>query len=245
MNLKTIIFLFFIISFISCNQNKNIETIYEDGKIKEIHFSNNANFIDSSYYYNEEGITKIFYLEKDTIQIKNYSKKDILISEGKKINNQNIGLWNFYSTNKQLNKIIEYKYICDSSYLNQAWHFKDGLLDNRSSNYYTILSAQKYKKGEKFKLNIYYNKLLCENSKVELYFSSKIDSTYCNINNIELMWSEFLGDTLSTSFLVFKSIGNKNIRGIIKEECSNDISNNKEKNYAKRILFFEIPIVIE
>ena len=245
----------------SCSKGQD-KAYYESGNIREVHFRNNKNKIDSSvFYYNSEksNIKQIKKIENGSSYIKNFTPNGRISSEGYK-NGDSIrtGKWSIYGAG-DTTKIFEYKNIRGNEYLNQSW-IKNTKGDTIRGNYLhfeynkdtvkvnELVSFRFYLEGymfsEKSELIFvspkngndfsknFFNEYSVEKDTVK---SLKYDGLNKHLNHLPL-------NHILISNFKFSTPGKKTIRGILKEiyEPEEDSITMKERN-----IYFEKDIYVK
>ncbi|RBA29892.1 hypothetical protein [Flavobacterium tibetense] len=238
---KNIVFLLLIL--FSCqNETTKVKYIYKSGKIEQmIFYTNDDKLADSLYIYKDKNlVSKKFLIDTFTYRYVNYYKNGNIESEGLKYKDRFIGEWKFFNSNRSLEKILEYKIICDSSYLNQGKIFDNqGKISIEKSNFYNVKYINSAKINEKIKFDFKYNKLY-KNSYADLYISPDIDQSFCDLNNKKYLISNFKDDSISAK-IGYSTYGKKQLRGFIKEYKLNET----DSITLIRIMYIDIPVEIK
>lgn len=230
-----------LIIFYSCNENKKVEISYLHGKLYKKKFISDDDKIDSIYtYYGEDGLIKLkeLIISKNKTKFIEYHKNGNKSIEGYTFNNKFFDKISFYDKDQHLIKLLDYKIICNQSYLNQVILYNKNKIIEQSSNYLKVLvSNNQVSINESLSIKFLYAKAFNLNSKISLFIGDEVDSSFCDVKDKTSLFCSTNGNSL-ISKISFSSKGYKILRGYIEEK------NEKDVTVYYRKVYFEILIKV-
>ena len=217
---------------------------YKNGKQKKVSYFDQGVNIDSTICYNNDNTVDLisYYRKGDSIYEKKF-KDNKVDSEGYILKTLKVGKWKYFSTGKEISKILEYVNLCDKQYLNQGWYFdKVGDTINNKGNWLEIKYKKKISINEEVQINFKYFSYLTKNPTLVVCFSTKIDEKFCNLDKVKLDTMIVQSNKFETKFL-FDKKGTYNLRGFIEEHNNLEIDNIKD--YKIRRVYFDRLFIVK
>lgn len=247
---KTVILLVFFTLF-SCKKNTNEIIQYnQEGKIISKIYGNPTKFIDSIIYYKNDMVDSKMIankLNKLSFYVKYYDGKK-LMSEGNTLNKLKDSKWNYYNSKGKVEKVVEYKNICDEEYPNQEWNYDaKGDLDIAKSSFFSYtFKNSKFESMVNNEITIKYVPFIKKNGVISIiYFSPDFDNKFCNINKVKKNGLKPSEDGFIFKINIgFKNKGKKYFRGYIDEHFYEDTNKKEMVNHQTRRVYIDIPIIV-
>ena len=272
-NIKYLLFCLLI----SCQNQQNKKEFYSDGSLKaEEFYLNGAKHGSSTEYYRNGNIKTIstffdgrrgdtikgyyengnlefvqFKIDHDRDSIHIYDSTQTFVkSKGVVENNMILGWRSYYDKKGRLLEKLEFlKFDGEEPFINQAiFYDADGVVES-TSYYYNVNIRDTIKSGEQVSIDIAYNPLISDKSKV--FFIYDIDSLAARA---DAQKGKF--DTLHmnlhklSTYLKISSPGKRYLRGYFFEEDVNVEENRQDTtlsdiSFTRNKMYFSIPVYVE
>lgn len=251
MNFKKKAVIFVLLTLLSCKKDtKEIVQYDKAGKIISKIYGNPSESIDSIIYYKNGVLYSKMVTNKPnklSFYVKYYDGKR-LISEGNTINKLKNSKWKYYNSKNEVERVVEYKDICDREYPNQEWNYDSkGKLDISKSSFFSYtFKYPKFEPKVNNELTIRYVPLIKKSGVISvIYFSPDFDSKFCNINTVNKDGLKSSKNDIGFKINIgFKNKGKKNFRGYIEEHFYEDTDKKEIVNHKRRRVYVDIPITV-
>lgn len=217
---------------------------YKNGHMKSIDLYRNNIKVDSTIVYDSLEPNKkklvIFHnkLSLDSIYSKNYEDGEVT-SEGFVYKSQKTGKWKYYK-NKRLEKVLQYKNINGTQYLNQGWFFDNNgdSIKAYGNNYKFEYTINKKDSQNEIDISITYNPLIAKNANVILLYNEKLNKQFSNFHKIDLDTILFVNNRTEIKYILDnKEVDNFNFRAVIKEYA--DLVPKDSITYKERFVYLD------